>query len=99
MDGYGVDLAEKVTSLFDNDLGASLLFTVLFLSSIAGLLFLLAWLEQPASKRWHPAWWGRPQGPGTRRRRLVGPHQMRSPRRDVAVVRSRVAPDARDLDL
>ena len=43
--------------MFDNDLGASLVFALLFLSSLVGLLFLLAWLEQPASERWRPRWW------------------------------------------
>jgi hypothetical protein len=43
-----------VTCVFDNDLDAALVFTVLFLGSIVALLFLLAWLEQPASERWRP---------------------------------------------
>lgn len=43
--------------MFDNDLGASLVFALLFLSSLVGLLFLLAWLEQPAPERWRPRWW------------------------------------------
>jgi hypothetical protein len=43
--------------LFDNNLNASMLFVVLFLGAVFGLLFLLAWLEQPASERWRPAWW------------------------------------------
>jgi hypothetical protein len=43
--------------LFDNDLDAAMLCTFLFLGSISGLLFLLAWLEQPPSERWVPRWW------------------------------------------
>jgi hypothetical protein len=41
----------EVPKLLDNDLGASLLFTMAFHSSMAGVPFLLAWLENPASKR------------------------------------------------
>jgi hypothetical protein len=48
--------------LFDNDLTASLLFTVVFLLSILGLMLLLAWLEQPPSERWRPAVWRRRSG-------------------------------------
>jgi hypothetical protein len=43
--------------MFDNDLDASILFTLCFLGSLVALVFFLAWLEQPASERWHPAWW------------------------------------------
>ena len=46
-------------TLFENDLGASLMFTFVFLASIAGLLFLLAWLEQAPAERWRPRWWVR----------------------------------------
>jgi hypothetical protein len=47
-------LLKRVTLLFDNNLDAALVFTVLFLGLIVSLLFLLAWLEQPASERWRP---------------------------------------------
>jgi len=40
--------------MFDNDLSAAIVFTVVFLASICALMFLLAWLEQPASERWKP---------------------------------------------
>lgn len=43
-----------MTTLFDNNLNASLAFTVVFLAAVVSLLFLLAWLEQPASERWRP---------------------------------------------
>jgi hypothetical protein len=42
--------------MFDNHLYASMVFTIAFLGSICALLFLLAWLEQPASDRWKPGW-------------------------------------------
>jgi hypothetical protein len=49
--------------MFDNHLYASMVFTVAFLGSICALLFLLAWLEQPASDRWKPGWNRRAVGP------------------------------------
>jgi hypothetical protein len=56
--------------VYSNDIGQSMLFTAIFLATIVGLLFLLAWLEQPAAERWRPRWWavrhfsrGRPPQP------------------------------------
>jgi hypothetical protein len=43
--------------VIDDNLTTTLAFVVPFLGGVFGLLFLLAWLEQPASERWWPAWW------------------------------------------
>jgi hypothetical protein len=75
--------------LYDNDLDASLVFTVLFLSSIVSLLFLLAWLEQPVSERWRPDWWVRWRQAPKHRTTRVGRVPTRTPILDNTISPSR----------
>jgi hypothetical protein len=48
--------------MLDNHIYASLVFTIVFLASVCTLLFILAWLEQPASERRKPDRWARSAG-------------------------------------
>ena len=41
------------------DLVEEFAWAVCFLGTVTGLLFFLAWLEQPSSERWVPGWWSR----------------------------------------
>ena len=40
--------------MFTNNMGAAVLFAVLFIAAVSGLLMLLAWLEQTPASRRHP---------------------------------------------
>jgi hypothetical protein len=53
--------------MLNNDLDSALALGVLFPTGVFGLLLLLAWLEQPASERWWPAWWRKRQSPNVGR--------------------------------
>ena len=41
------------------DLVEALAWAACFLGTVMGLLFFLAWLEQPSAERWVPGWWSR----------------------------------------
>jgi hypothetical protein len=81
--------------LYGDDLGASILFTLVFLASLVGLVFLLAWLEQPAAERWWPRWWAERH----QTRRPVPPPARPVRRRSGDVLPSAVvAPSRADTD-
>ncbi len=57
--GTGITTERTGDPMSGIDLVEALAWAVCFLGTVMGLLFFLAWLEQPSSERWVPVWWSR----------------------------------------
>jgi len=57
--GTGITTEKMGDRLSGTDLVEALAWAVCFLGTVMGLVFFLAWLEQPSSERWVPGWWSR----------------------------------------